>query len=132
MKIDQAALKEIKHIGLGILVMDTLVIAVHIGLKILDLRTSVFLLGGSLVMFLNFVWLCYSVQKTLEAGENAKGVMTRSYVERSILLVVWSALVFLLNKGNYKVMIAGVIPYIMPNLTIKFINLLKYLKKGKE
>jgi hypothetical protein len=132
MKADPAALKEIRHIALGILALDGIVIAVFLGLRIFNLRNGLFLLGGSLVALLGFVWLCISVQKTLEAGENARGMMTRSYLGRMTLLALWAAASMLLNRGNYPAMITGLLPLIMPNLTIKIMNLMNYFKKEKE
>ena len=132
MKADPAALKEIRHIALGILALDGIVIAVFLGLRIFNLRNGLFLLGGSLVALLGFVWLCISVQKTLEAGENARGMMTRSYLGRMTLFALWAAASMLLNRGNYPAMITGLLPLIMPNLTIKIMNLINYLKKEKD
>ena len=132
MKADPAALKEIKHIALGVLALDGIVVAVFLGLHIADLRNMLFLAGGSLVAVLGFVWLCISVQKTLEAGENAKGMMIRSYLGRMTLFALWAALSMLANKGNYPAMLTGLVPLIMPNLTIKIINLLNYFSKKKD
>ena len=132
MKIDPASLKEIKHIGAGLLAMDGLVLAVLLGLHIANARNLIFLLGGSAVAFLGFVWLCISVQKTLEAGENARGMMTRSYLERITLYAVWAAVTMLTNKGNYPAMVMGLVPLLMPNLIIKIMNLISYFKKEKE
>ena len=132
MKADPAALKEIKHISLGVLAMDGLVIAAYLGLRILSLKNVLFLLGGSVIAVLGFIWLCISVQKTLEAGENAKGMMTRSYLGRMTMFALWAAFTMLLNKGDYSAMITGLLPLVMPNLTIKFMNLLTYFRKEKE
>ena len=132
MKADSAALKEIRHISIGVLAMDGLVVAVLLGLKMLNARSVVFLIGGSLVAVVGFIWLCISVQKTLEAGENAKGMMTRSYLGRMTLFAVWAGASMLLNKGNYAAMITGLLPLIMPNITIKIMNLFNYLKKDKD
>ena len=103
-----------------------------LGLRILTLRNGLFLLGGSAVAVLGFVWLCISVQKTLEAGENAKGMMTRSYLGRMTMFALWAGFSMLANKGNYPAMLTGLLPLIMPNLTIKIMNLINYLKKEKD
>lgn len=132
MKVDPSALKEIKHISLGVLALDGIVVAVFLGLHILNLKNILFLAGGSVVAILGFIWLCISVQKTLEAGENAKGMMTRSYLERITLYAAWAAASMLLNKGDYPAMLTGLLPLIMPNLTIKIMNLFNYFKKEKD
>lgn len=132
MRVDPSALKEIRHISLGVLAMDGLVIAVFLGLHIFNLRNLFFLIGGSTVAILGFIWLCMSVQKTLEAGENAKGMMTRSYLGRMTLFAVWAGASMLLNKGDYPAMLTGLLPLIMPNLTIKIMNLFNYFKKEKD
>jgi hypothetical protein len=132
MKADPAAIKEIKHISIGVLALDGIVVAVFLGLRILTLRNGLFLLGGSAVAVLGFVWLCISVQKTLEAGENAKGMMTRSYLGRMTMFALWAGFSMLANKGNYPAMLTGLLPLIMPNLTIKIMNLINYLKKEKD
>ncbi len=132
MKVDPSALKEIKHISLGVLALDGIVVAVFLGLHILNLKNILFLAGGSVVAILGFIWLCISVQKTLEAGENAKGMMTRSYLERITLYAAWAAASMFLNKGDYPAMLTGLLPLIMPNLTIKIMNLFNYFKKEKD
>ena len=132
MKADPAAIKEIRHIALGVIALDGIVVAVFLGLRILNIRNVIFLLGGSAVAVLGFVWLCMSVQKTLEAGENAKGMMTRSYMGRMTMFAVWAAATMLFNKGDYPAMLTGLLPLIMPNLTIKIMNLVSYFKKEKE
>jgi len=114
------------------LALDGLVVAVFLGLRILNLRNMLFLAGGSLVAILGFIWLCISVQKTLEAGENAKGMMTRSYLERITFFAIWAAVSMLLNKGDYPAMLTGLLPLIMPNLIIKLMNLFNYFKKEKD
>ncbi len=132
MKADPAAIKEIKHISLGVLALDGLVVAVFLGLRILDLRNIIFLIGGSAVAILGFIWLCMSVQKTLEAGENAKGMMTRSYLGRMSFFALWAGFAMLINRGNYPAMLTGLLPLVMPNLTIKIMNLFSYLNKEKD
>ncbi len=132
MKADPAALKEIRHIALGILALDGIVIAVFLGLRIFNLRNGLFLLVGSRIALLGVLCLFISVQKTLEAGENARGMMTRSYLGRMTLFALWAAASMLLNRGNYPAMITGLLPLIMPNLTIKIMNLMNYFKKEKE
>ena len=132
LKVDPAALKEIKHISWGVLAMDGLVVAVFLGLHILNFRNVVFLIGGSAVALIGFIWLCMSVQRTLEAGENAKGMMTRSYLGRMTFFAVWAGASMLLNKGDYPAMLTGLLPLVMPNLTIKLMNLFNYFKKEKD
>lgn len=132
MRVDPAALKEIKHISIGVTALSGIIIAVYLGLGILNARQILFLVGGALVSVLCFVWLCMSIQKTLDAGENGKGVMTRSFAARMAAYFTWGAIVVIFNRSNYPVIIAGLAPLIMPNITIKLINLLTYFKKEKD
>ena len=126
MKVDPAALKEIKHISIGVFALDGLLVAVYLGIGILNARQLLFLLGGSLVSVICFMWMCMSIQKTLESGENARGIMTRSYAGRMALYFVWGGVAVYLNRHNYPVIIAGLLPMLMPNITIKLLNLFTY------
>lgn len=123
MQLEPASKKEIKHIAAGIAICDVVAFAICAVLKVLSLKVCLLALACSLITLGGFVWLCVSVQKSLEKGTQAKSYLTKTYVGRMLLYAVTA--VVIVNIGtNYAEMIVGVLPLFYPGLTIKVMNLL--------
>lgn len=132
MKFDSVIWKEIKRISLGEAVCSVLLLAVMAALKQFSPRMLVFVLAGAVITVGGFVWLCCSIQSTLEKKpENVKGIMTKSYLGRMALYAGWVVIAVKFG-GSSAVQIAGALPVIFPSFTIKFMNLFKSFRKEKE
>lgn len=132
MKFDSVIWKEIKHIAAGVFTFDVILLAVITGLKLFSPRILFFVLGGSAVAVGGFVWLCSSIQSTLEKKpENVKGAMTKSYLGRMVLYAGWVVIAVKFG-GSSAAQIAGALPVLFPSFTIKLMNLFKSFRKEKE
>ena len=79
------------------------------------------LLGGA-VAFLNFLFLAFAVEKSVNGDNSPKGTMAFSY---SIRLLFIAVIVVFAIKSPYFNYVATVIPLIFPRIIITFNNLLK-------
>lgn len=128
MKLDEVAMKEIKHIALGNLVCAIVLCIIYAFLGKLTIETVLFVLGGCVVSIAGFVWLCFSIQNLLEKKpEKTKGVMTKSYLGRMVLYAAWVVISVKFGSDSF-VKIAGSVPVLFPAITIKTINLINSLK----
>jgi len=134
-KLDQSAKKEIVHIAAGQMIGVALELVVFFLLNKMTTKVIYSALIGASVAMMGFVWLCFSVQRTVDKaaqGKDVTGVMTKSYIGRVVLYAAW---IVCAVKFSVFDSIGGVLPIMFPTLTIKLMNLYKSIKnknKGEE
>ena len=128
MKLSPSVKKETGHITLGVLVGDAIIIAVFAVLKRLDYTVLLGALLGSAAAIGNFLLMCLAVQKAMEDPDRAKAIVQGSYGKRMLgmVAVMVVGLVVPCFHG-----IAVLIPFLLPGLTIKVMQLLGLNKQEK-
>lgn len=132
MKLSPAIIKETKHIALGILIGDVVMIAVFALLKRLDYTVFLGALLGSAAAILNFFTMCIRAQRAMEDPDRARIIIQRSYTTRMLLMVAVMALGVIAPCFH---VVAVVLPFLFPSITIKMMQLLGLFKteeKGGE
>jgi len=131
-KLDPVAKKEIRHILAGLIIGVCLECIVYFLISTFTIKVLYSSLIGALVTMIGFIWLCFSVQKTVDMaaeGKNVTGMMTKSYIGRILLYAGWAVCAV---KFSVFDSISGVLPIIFPTLIIKSMNLYKSFKNKGE
>lgn len=121
MKLSPAILKETKHIALGVLIGDVLMIAVFALLKKLDYTVFLGALLGSAAAVLNFFLMCVRAQKALADPDRAAMIIRRSYTVRMVFMVAVMAAGVAAPCFH---VVAVVLPFLFPSIAIKMMQLL--------
>jgi len=121
--------KEVKHIAVGVLIMDVVMCLVFLVLKRFSMGVVLGAISGSLIAVANFAYLGISVIKALNMGEKGKGYLQRTYVLRVLLNC---AAVVIAAKFEQVNLIAGILPLFMPRATIYAMQLLGMYKPEEE
>lgn len=132
MKLSPAIIKETKHIALGVLIGDILMIAVFALLKKLDYTVFLGALLGSLAAVLNFLVLGIRAQKAMADPDRARIIIQRSYTTRMLFMVAVLAVGVLVPCFH---VVAVALPFLFPSITIKMMHVLGMFKteeKGGE
>jgi len=132
MKLSPAIIKETKHIGLGILIGDILMIAVFALLKKLDYTVFLGALLGSAAAVLNFFLMGVRAQKAMADPDRARVIIQRSYTTRMLFMVAVMAVGVAAPCFH---VVAVVLPFLFPSITIKMMHVLGMFKteeKGGE
>lgn len=132
MKLDPSAKKELGHIALGVLLGDAVMLAVFALLKKLDYTVILGAVLGSVAAVLNFLFMCLNLQKAMNDPDRAKLLVQKSYIQRMLAMVVVMIVGFIAPWFHP---VAVVIPFLLPSVTIKVMQLLGLYKpeqKGGE
>lgn len=132
MKISPALKQETVRIGIGVLIGDAVMIAVFALLRKLDVTVLFGALLGSLAAVGNFFAMGLLLQKALDDPDRTKILVQRSYTLRMLAMVAVMIVGFVLP---YFHVVAVVVPFLLPGLTIHVMRLLglyKPQKKGDE
>ena len=132
MKLSPAILKETKHIAIGVLIGDVLMLAVFALLKRLDYTVILGALLGSAAAVLNFFVMGVRAQRAMADPDRARIIIQRSYTTRMLLMVAVMALGVAAPCFH---VVAVVIPFLLPSITIKMMHVLGLFKpdgKGGE
>lgn len=128
MKLSPSVKKEIGHITLGVLAGDAIMIAVFAVLKRLDYTVLLGALLGSAAAIGNFLLMCLAVQKAMEDPERAKAIVQGSYGKRMLGMVAVMVVGLVVPWFNG---IAVLVPFLLPGLTIKVMQLLGVYRQEK-
>lgn len=122
MKLHPSSRKEIKRISIGVVICDSLMIALlfllsQFGLGTFTYRIFVGALGGSLVTILNFIIMCLTVQKATNYDDQRrmKAFFQASYNGRLMLQAVWVIVCFAVPHIH---VVAGAVPLLFPSVII--------------
>ena len=121
MKISPAIKKETGHIALGVLIGDVVMLAVFLLLKRMDYTVILGALLGSAAAVLNFLMMGLGCQKAMNDPDRAQLIIKRSYSRRMLAMVVVMIIGF---SAPYFHVVAVVLPFLMPSITIKVMQLL--------
>lgn len=132
MKLSPAIIKETKHITIGVLLGDVLMIAVFALLKKLDYTVFLGALLGTAAAILNFFAMGVRAQKAMADPDRAAMIIRRSYTVRMLFMVAVMAVGVAAPCFH---VVAVVLPYLFPSITIKMMHVLGMFKpeeKGGE
>lgn len=132
MKVSAAIKRETRHIALGVLLGDAIMIGIFAVLKRLDLTVWLGALLGSAAAVWNFFWMGLSAQKAMSNPDRAQIIMHHSYTQRTLFMVAVMILGF---AAPWFHVVGVVVPFLLPSVTIKLMQLLGLYqpeKKGGE
>ena len=121
MKLAPSIKKETGHIAAGVLIGDAVMLAVFALLQKLDYTVPLGALLGSTAAVLNFLFMAISCQKAMDNPDSAKKIVQKSYGTRMLVMVAVMAIGIALPIFHS---VAVVVPFLLPNLTIKVMQLL--------
>jgi len=128
MKLSPSVKKETGHITLGVLAGDAIMIAVFAVLKRLDYTVLLGALLGSAAAIGNFLLMCLAVQRAMEDPDRAKAIVQGSYGKRMLGMVAVMVVGLVVPWFNG---IAVLVPFLLPGLTIKVMQLLGVYRQEK-
>lgn len=128
MKLSPSVKKETSHITLGVLAGDAIMIAVFAVLKRLDYTVLLGALLGSAAAIGNFLLMCLAVQKAMDDPDRAKAIVQGSYGKRMLGMVAVMVVGLVVPWFNG---IAVLVPFLLPGLTIKVMQLLGVYRQEK-
>lgn len=129
MKLSPAILKETKHIAIGVLIGDAVMIAVFALLKRLDYTVFLGAALGSIAVIVNFLVLGIRAQRAMEDPDRARVIIQRSYTARMLFLVAVMAVGVLAPCFHT---VAVVIPFLLQNVTVFVMRIPEMLGLGKK
>ena len=129
MKVSAAIRRETGHIALGVLLGDAVMIGIFAVLKRLDLTVWLGTLLGSAAAVWNFLWMGLSAQKAMSNPDRAQIIMHQSYTQRMLFMVVVMIVGF---AAPWFHVIAVVVPFLLPSVTIKLMQLLGLYRPEKK
>lgn len=129
MKISRAVLKETGHIALGVFLGSAVMVGVFALLKRFDYTVVLGALLGSVFSILNFLLMGLTVQKAMDDPERAKLLVQRSYSRRLLMMAVVMIVGFAAPCFH---VVAVVIPFLLPRVTIFVMQMLGLYKPQKE
>lgn len=129
MKISPSILKETKHIALGVLLGDVIMLAVFALLKKLDYTVLAGAALGSAAAIGNFLFMGMAVQRALDDPERTKVIIQRSYTKRMLAMVAVMIVGFAVPWFH---VVAVVIPFLLPRVTIYAMQLLGLYRPEKK
>jgi hypothetical protein len=121
MKLAPSIKKETGHIALGVLIGDAVMLAVFALLKRLDYTVVLGAALGSAAAILNFLFMAMNLQKAMDDPDRAKLLVQKSYTQRMLGMVVVMIIGFAAPCFH---VVAVVIPFLLPSVTIKVMQLL--------
>ena len=129
MKLAPSIKKETGHIALGVLSGDAVMILVFALLKRLDYTVILGALLGSAAAIGNFLLMAVNLQKAMDDPERARVLVQKSYTQRMLGMVVIMIIGF---KAPCFHVIAVVVPFLLPSITIKVMQLLGMYHPGEK
>lgn len=129
MKLSPAILKETGHVALGVAVGDALMLLVFFLLKRLDYTVVLGALLGSAAAVGNFFVMGIMVQKALNDTERTKFIIQRSYTLRMLAMLIVMIIGYAAPCFH---VIAVLVPFLLPSLTIQVMRLLGLYKPQKK
>lgn len=132
MKINPTILKETAHVAVGVLIGDAVMIAVFALLHKLNYTVLLGALLGSVAAVGNFFVMGLMLQKALNDPECTKAIVQRSYTLRMLGMIAVMIVGFAAPCFH---VVAVVIPFLLPGITIqamRIFGLYKPQKKGGD
>lgn len=129
MKISPSIWKETGHIALGVAVGDAVMLIVFALLKRFDYTVVLGTLLGSAAAVLNFFFMGIACQKALDDPDRARLIVQRSYTQRMLAMVIVMIIGF---AAPYFHVVAVVVPFLLPNITIRVMRLLGLYQPGEK
>ncbi len=132
MKLSPAIIKETKHIAIGVLIGDAVMVAVFALLKRLDYTVFLGAALGSVAVLLNFLMLGIKAQQAMRDPDRARVIIQRSYTMRMLFMVAVMAVGVIAPCFHT---VAVVVPFLLQSITIFAMQLPETLglnKKGGE
>ena len=129
MKLSPAIMKETKHIAVGVLLGDAVMIAVFAILRKLDYTVFLGTLLGSAAAVLNFFVMGVRAQKAMADPDRARLIIQRSYTTRMLGMVAVMALGVAAPCFHT---VAVIVPFLFPSITIKAMQVLGLFKSEQK
>ncbi len=129
MKLSPAIIKETRHIAIGVLIGDAIMIAVFALLKRLDYTVFLGTALGTVAVIVNFLLLGIRAQRAMEDPDRARVIIQRSYTFRMLLMVAVLAVGVAAPCFHT---VAVVIPFLLQNVTVFVMQLPEMLGGGKK
>ena len=132
MKLAPSVKKETGHIAAGVLLGSAVMLIVFAALKRLDYTVVLGAALGSAAAIGNFFVMAVNLQKAMEDPDRAKLLVRKSYSQRMLGMVAVMIIGFVAPCFH---VVAVVLPFLMPGVTIKVMQLLGMFdsrKKGGE
>ena len=129
MKLSPAILKETKHIAIGVLIGDAVMIAVFALLKRLDYTVFLGAALGSIAVIINFLLLGIKAQQAMQDPDRARVIIQRSYTFRMLFMVAVMAVGVAAPCFHT---VAVVIPFLLQSVTIFVMQLPETLGLNKK
>lgn len=129
MKLSPAILKETKHILIGTLLGDAVMLVVFALLKKLDYTVFLGAALGSVTVVLNFFLMGVRAQKAMGDPDRARLIIQQSYTVRMLLMVAVMAVGVMASCFHT---VAVIIPFLFPSLTIKLMQVISHVRPGEK
>lgn len=129
MKLSPAIWKETKHILVGTLMGDAIMLVVFALLKHLDYTVFLGAALGSVTVVVNFFLMGVRAQKAMEDPDRARLIIQKSYTTRMLLMVAVMAVGVMVDCFHT---VAVIIPFLFPGLTIKLMQILTHTRSGEK
>ena len=129
MKLSPSVKKETGHIALGVLIGSAVMVLVFWLLKRLDVTVLLGAVLGSAAAVGNFLVMGIDCQRAMEDPDRAKRIVQQSYTKRMLAMVVVMILGFVVPFLHP---VAVLIPFLLPGITIRVMQLLGLTAPEKE
>lgn len=129
MKLAPSIKKETGHIAVGVLAGDAIMLVVFALLKKMDYTVLLGALLGSAAAIGNFLLMGIHLQRAMSEPERAKLLVHKSYTMRMLGIVAVMIIGFLAPCFQ---IVAVVVPFLLPSVTIKLMQLTGRYQPGKK
>ncbi len=130
LKLDKVVIQEIKYIAAWMIILSIIMEAVFLIIGKWDYTVLLGNLLGALVIMINFIAICITVQTAVQKDEkDAKQAMKASHAARTIFIFVAVVVGVVLSCFNT---LAVIIPLLFPRLAIAIRPVLDKKKSVKE
>lgn len=129
MKLAPSVKKETGHIALGVLAGSAVMLVVFALLRRFDYTVVLGALLGSAAAIGNFFFMAVNLQKAMEDPDRAKKLVHKSYTQRMLGMVAVMVLGFVAPCFH---VVAVVVPFLLPSVTIKVMQLLGMFSSREE
>ncbi len=121
LKLSPAVAKETRHIAVGVLLGDVVMLIVFAVLKKLDYTVWLGAALGSAAAIGNFLSMGIQAQKAMNEPDRAKAIIQMSYTRRMLFMVGVMVIGF---AAPWFHVVAVLVPFLLPGFTIRVMRLI--------
>lgn len=127
--IEKNLLKEVKKMAIGVFLLSLIMVGIFALCGFFSIQVVWGALLGASVCVLNYLFLAYCVQKSVDKGEKgARNYISGTYTLRMIVIAV--AIIISIKVPQVFNYVATAIPFLFPRIVIMAFNLFK--KGGRQ